>query len=149
MWLAGIISTLLQSYVLKKSTDTKRGFVGAKVSYREHALAYPNHSFMTCGSPLALTSKFFFEKCGVKSISGEHEYYIRRSHLELPYHNPHHYYYYYHYYYLSMFRIGCYHFGFAFGRFAIDAILSSDKCKTYSCWKRHILSRVCRFRKSV
>ena len=33
----------------KDSTDTKRGFVGAKVFYREHTFASPKHSFRTCG----------------------------------------------------------------------------------------------------
>ena len=45
---------------LEKLTDTKRGFVGAKVFYREHAIAYSNHSLKTCGGPEAFTSTTIF-----------------------------------------------------------------------------------------
>ena len=36
--------------------DTKIGFVGVKVFYREHALAYPNHRCRACGGHEAITS---------------------------------------------------------------------------------------------
>ena len=45
---------------------TQRGFVRVKVFYREHALAYPNHSFMRFGGPEDLSSTTIFEICGVK-----------------------------------------------------------------------------------
>ena len=64
--------------------QTKRDFVGANVSYREHALAYPNDSFKTCGGPKALTSTTFNKKRGGKSSSGEQERYILKTHLESP-----------------------------------------------------------------
>ena len=51
--------------ILKISTDTKRGFFGAKVFCSEHAIAYPNHSFKTCGDPEALTTITTFRKCGI------------------------------------------------------------------------------------
>ena len=44
----------------KNSTGTKIGFVGVNIFYREHALAYPNTSFETCGGPDALTSATIF-----------------------------------------------------------------------------------------
>ena len=47
-------STWWQPYGLhKKQLTHKIRLVAAKVSHREHALAYPNHSFKTCGSPKA------------------------------------------------------------------------------------------------
>ena len=56
--------------MFKNSTDTKREFVGAKISYKEHALAYLNHSFKTRGSPEAITSITIFKKYGVKLAGG-------------------------------------------------------------------------------
>ena len=63
------------------------GFVYANVFYREHALAYPNHSFMTCGGPEASTSATIFKKCGEKTSSGGRERYILKTHLEFLYHS--------------------------------------------------------------
>ena len=48
------------------STDTKIGFVWANEFYRKHALAYPHHSFKTCGGPKAFTSTTMLKKCGGK-----------------------------------------------------------------------------------
>ena len=50
-------------------------FVGAKIFYRKHALAYPNHSSKTCGGPEACTSTTIIKKCGGKIAQG-HEHYI-------------------------------------------------------------------------
>ena len=47
----------------------KKGFVGAKVFYREHALACPNHSLEICGGPEAFTSTTIFKKYGVKKLA--------------------------------------------------------------------------------
>ena len=60
----------------KNSTDTKRGFAGEEIFYLEHALAYPNHCFMTCGGPKSLTSTIIFKICGVKTSPGGQERYI-------------------------------------------------------------------------
>ena len=38
------------------SNDTKRGFVAARVLYKENAFAYLSHSLTSCGSPKAFTS---------------------------------------------------------------------------------------------
>ena len=46
--------------------DTKRIF-GAEILHREHALAYHNHSFMTCGGPEASISTTISKKCGAKN----------------------------------------------------------------------------------
>ena len=40
--------------------DTENRLFEANVFYREHALAYPNHSFRTCDCPRYLTSTAFF-----------------------------------------------------------------------------------------
>ena len=56
-----------------KFDSHKKRLFGAKVSYREHALAYHNHSFMTCGGPEAFTSTTFCKKCGGKTSSGGQE----------------------------------------------------------------------------
>ena len=63
-----------------KSTDTKRGFVGANVFYREHALAYPNNSFMTFGDPEAPTSTTVFMECaGNSSLEGQELYIVKTN----------------------------------------------------------------------
>ena len=61
------------------------GFVGAKVFYRERAIAYPDHSFRTCGSPELFTSTTIFMKCNGKTSSVRQECYILKSHQELLY----------------------------------------------------------------
>ena len=38
--------------------------------YGEHALAYPNHKFKTCGGPEAFTSTTVFDKCGGRTSCG-------------------------------------------------------------------------------
>ena len=42
----------------------KRGFVGAKELYREHAIAYPNHSSKTCGGSEAFISAIILINVG-------------------------------------------------------------------------------------
>ena len=55
--LARFTSPLWQFHDLHEVWLTqKRGFDGAKVFYMEHALAYPNHTFRTCGGPETFTS---------------------------------------------------------------------------------------------
>ena len=48
----------------------KNNLVATKGLYREHALAYLNHSFKTCGGPEAFTSTTFIKKCGEKVPQG-------------------------------------------------------------------------------
>ena len=59
--------------IFKKLNCRKKMIVGAKVSYWQHALAYPNHCFRACGGPEAFTSTTIFKKCGVKTCSGGQE----------------------------------------------------------------------------
>ena len=55
-----ILLNVVAVIILDNSTDTKRGFVGVKVYYREFAIAYPHYSFRTCGHPEAFTSTTIF-----------------------------------------------------------------------------------------
>ena len=55
-----------------------------KVYHREHALAYINHSFKTCGGPEAFTSTTISYKCGGK-ITDRQERNILKTHSELLY----------------------------------------------------------------
>ena len=72
------------NYDLHEIQLTQKEDVG-KISYREHALAYPNYSFNTCGGPEVFTSNTIFEKCGGKISSGGQELYILKDHQELLY----------------------------------------------------------------
>ena len=47
----------------------KKSLCGAKVFYREHALVYPNHNFMTCGGVKTFTSTTIFDRCGGKRLA--------------------------------------------------------------------------------
>ena len=51
---AEISYTLTILYLHEIQLAQDGGLVGAKASYREHVLAYSNHSFMTRGGPEAL-----------------------------------------------------------------------------------------------
>ena len=59
--------------LLKGSTEerTQRGFVGAEILHRVHALAYHNHSFITCVGPEASISTTISKKCGAKNKLGK------------------------------------------------------------------------------
>ena len=51
--------------------STKRGFVGARGSYKDHAAAYTNHTFMTGGSAGVITPNTMVRKCDANTSSGE------------------------------------------------------------------------------
>ena len=63
---AGLIVLCSSKYV----TGINGGFVGVGAFHREHALAYPNHVFMTCGGSESFTSATIFKKCGVLTMEG-------------------------------------------------------------------------------
>ena len=68
--MAEFTPSLLKPCNLNEISVTQKRICGAKMFYREHALAYPNHNFMTRGGPELFTSVTIFMKCGVKTSSG-------------------------------------------------------------------------------
>ena len=65
---------LLQSYDLHKIQLTQKGALLEQMYFAgSMPLFIPNHSFMICGGPEAITSATIFEKCGGKTSSGRQE----------------------------------------------------------------------------
>ena len=58
----------------------KTGLYWSKSIFQEPDLAYPRHSFKTCGGPAALTSAMIFMRCGGKKRPGGQERYILKTH---------------------------------------------------------------------
>ena len=56
-----------------------------KVFYKEHALAYPDHCFRTCGGPESFASTTFFLEMMCASSSVGHGSYILKAQLDLLY----------------------------------------------------------------
>ena len=85
MFLQAVISVLKLVTNSTNLSNTKGGFVEAKVFYREHAYAYPNNSFRMCGGPEALAYVTIFNKCCVETSLEWQEHYILETNLELSY----------------------------------------------------------------
>ena len=65
---------------------TKRGFVGVKVAYREHALLYPTDSFESWGGTEeeALDLTTMLTECCIETKKADVEHYILKTNLGLP-----------------------------------------------------------------